>query len=148
MDGSGQLIRPFGGEERAFRLDIDRLRALQAKCDAGPVEIIRRIEGGAWRIDDLRETIFQGLVGGGATQLDATVLMRDHFERQPKGYAQFTPLAHDILVEAVFGPEDDPLGEQKAGETTPTPSRAAKSGSGRSSAPGRSSGGRRSKSAG
>jgi len=145
MDGTALLIRPFGGEERAFRLDIDRLRALQEKSDAGPVELIRRIEASAWRVDDLREPIFQGLVGGGATQLEATVLVRDNFDRQSRGYAQFTQLAYDILTAAVFGPEDEPLGEPEGAK--PTRSRAAKSGSGPSSAQRPSSGGRRATSA-
>lgn len=130
MDGTGLLIRPFGGEERQFLLDIERLRALQAKTDCGPVELIRRMEVGAWRIDDLRETIFQGLVGGGSTQLEATVLLRDNFDGQRRGYAQFVPLAHEIAVHAVFGPEEQEVGEPKAEAKTPTRSRAAKSSSG------------------
>lgn len=145
MDGTALLIRPFGGEERAFRLDIDRLRALQEKCDAGPVELIRRVEAGSWRIDDLRETLFQGLVGGGATQLAATVIIRDHFDRQPRGYAQFVSLAYEVLIAGVFGPEDEPLGEPEGAK--PTRSRAAKSSSAASSGQAPSSAGRRAKSA-
>ncbi len=134
MDGTGLILRPFGGEERAFRLDIDRLRPLQLKCDAGPVELIRRIERGSWRIDDLRETIFQGLIGGGATQLQASVLIRDAFDNQRAGYGQFAPLAYIILTACVLGPEDEPLGEPVAGAKTRTRSRATKSASGKSSA--------------
>ena len=148
MDGTGLLIRPFGGEDRAFLLDIDRLRPLQLKTDCGPVELIRRMEAGTWRIDDLRETLFQGLIGGGLSQLQATVLIQGSFDKQRKGYAQFVPLAHAGLSAGVFGPEDEPLGEKTAGAKTPTRSRAAKSGSGRSSAPPRLSAGRRAKSAG
>lgn len=117
MDGTGILVRPFGGEERTFLLDIDRIRALQSKTDCGPIELIRRMESGHWFVDDLRETLFQGLVGGGATQLQATVLMRDNFDKQQRGIAQFVPLAHEVLTAGVFGPADEEVspGEQTAG---------------------------------
>jgi len=134
MDGTGLLIQPLGGEDRVFRLDIDRLRPLQIKTDAGPVELMRRLETGAWRVDDLRETLLQGLIGGGATQIEATVLIQTHFDRQPRGIAQFAPVAYAILAAAIFGPEDDPLGEAEAGAKTRTRSRARKSGSAPSSA--------------
>ncbi len=145
-DGTGLVVRPFAGAERAFRLDIDRVRPLQAVTDCGPLELIRRIEAGVWRVDDLRETLFQGLIGGGATQLEATVLIRDNFDQPKAGYAQFAPLAHEVLSAVVFGPEDDPLGERAAGAKTRTRSRKAKSVSGASSARRPSSGGARAKS--
>lgn len=147
MDGTGLLVEPFGGEERGFLLDITRLRAVQAELDCGPVEVLRRLETGSWRVDDLRSVIFNGLIGAGATQLQATVLVRDHFDNQRRGYAQFVPLAHKIANAGVFGPEDDPLGEPQAGAKTRTRSRATKSGSATSSAPRQSSGGRRNRSA-
>jgi len=133
MDGSGEVIRPFGGAERTFRLDIDRVRAVQAATDCGPLELIRRIEFGTWRVDDLRTVIFQGLIGAEETQAAATTLMIASFDNQKKGWAQFAPLAHAILSASVFGPEDDPVGEAKAEAKTRTRSRAAKSGSGGSS---------------
>lgn len=116
-DGTGILVRPFGGEERQFLLGIDGVRALQTKTDCGPVELIRRYATGSWRIDDVREALFQGLVGGGSTQLQATVLIRDNFDNQRKGYAQFVPLAHDIVAATTFGPQDEEVdaGEPKAG---------------------------------
>lgn len=118
MSRSTEIELAFGGEDRLFRLRIGQLRPLQEKTDAGPMELIRRIASDAWRVDDLRETIYQGLRGGGMHDAEATKLIKIHFDDQP--IAQYTTLASNILMAAVIGAEDEPLGEPE-GETAGTP---------------------------
>lgn len=115
----------FAGEERPFALLIRELRALQSVCDAGPGELLQRFDAQRYRVDDVRETIRQGLIGGGLTDAVATKLMRDHFDNRP--LAQFVVLAQIIVAAALVGVEDDPVGEPKAGAAKKPRSRAAKS---------------------
>jgi len=117
----------FAGEERTFALRIRELRALQGVCDAGPGELLQRFVAQRYRVDDVRETIRQGLIGGGDTDAIATKLMRDHFDDRP--LAQFVILAQAIVAAALLGVEDDPVGEQAAGAGETNPSPAESSGS-------------------
>lgn len=115
------ILRDFAGEERAFSLPIGRLRALQDKTDCGPVELLSRYMTHRWRVDDVREAIHQGLIGGGMEQAQASRLMRTDFDDLPK--LQFVPLASDIVNSALESPPDEPLGEPEAGGQETNPSR-------------------------
>lgn len=117
MSRSAEIEIAFGGEDRTFRLPIGRLRALQEKVDAGPMELLHRIAAQTWRVDDLRETILQGLIGGGMSSADATRLLKSDFDDLP--LAQFTTIAQAVLFTAVLGAEDEPVGE---GQGEPAPS--------------------------
>jgi hypothetical protein len=133
MSRAAEISLAFGGEERLFRLPLGRLRALQEKCDCGPMELLRRFLAGEWRVDDLRETIFQGLVGGGMDQGAATSLLKSSFDDLP--LQPFVTIAQAIVMAAVVGAEDEDLGEPK-GEAEPSaPSPSASSASAPSTAP-------------
>lgn len=119
MSRSAEIEIAFGGEDRPFRLNIGRLRALQEEVDAGPMELVNRLAAGAWRVDDLRETIRHGLIGGGMASAEATRLMKTDFDDLP--VAQFVPVAQAILYAALLGVEDEPAGEVQ-GEAPPSPS--------------------------
>lgn len=135
MSRAAEIVLAFGGEDRVFRLPIGRLRAIQEKCDAGPLELLNRLYGGTWRVDDLREVLLQGLIGGGLTQAEATGLMLAYFDDLP--LAQFVPLATAVLGAAVLGVGDEPdVGKSDAGAGSgPSPSPAESSGSPKSTAP-------------
>lgn len=62
---------------------LDRVRALQEKCDAGPQLIAHRLESGFWKVDDFRETLLQGLIGGGKTAAEALALIRQYVDGIP-----------------------------------------------------------------
>ena len=121
----------FAGEERQFRLPLGRLRALQEKCDCGPLELLRRFVDGSWRVDDLRETLMQGLIGGGLDQAAAARIILSSFDDQP--LQQFVMTAQAVVMASVVGAEDEDLGEPE-GEDQKSPSPEAKSDSGRSTA--------------
>ncbi len=104
------------GGEHEFALDIGSLRALQKHCDAGPQQILNRIAVGNWRVDDLYQTIRLGLIGGGMAQAEANRLTDATF--QAHKLRQLRPTAQAILVDALIGDPDDPVGEVE-GETAP-----------------------------
>lgn len=103
------------GGEHEFALDIGGLRALQASCDAGPEQILRRIGDGTWLVDDLYETIRLGLTD--ALGADAArKLTGDMFERHP--LVAFRAVAQSVLLAALIGDGDDQVGKP---EGTPPP---------------------------
>lgn len=104
------------GGEHEFALDIGGLRALQGHCDAGPQQILNRLTTGHWRVDDVFQTIRLGLIGGGMAQADANRLVDATFKSHK--LMQFRPTAQAILVAALIGDPDDPVGEAE-GETAP-----------------------------
>ena len=119
MSRTAEVVLAFGGEDRTFRLNIGRLRALQEKVDAGPMELVNRMADGRWRVDDLRETILQGLIGGGMPSADATRLMKTDFDDLP--FSQFVQIAQAVLLATLIGAEDEASGEP-LGEAEPIPS--------------------------
>lgn len=148
MSRSGETVLEFGGEERTFRLAIGQWRKVQEKCDAGPAEILARLapaftarrQGlsldqilamgllGRWRIDDIREVILQGLLGGGMAGPDALRLVRDWVEERP--LLESVAVAYAVALAGVIGAEDEkPAGELQAAPAAYPSSRAARSGS-------------------
>lgn len=101
--------RLWPGGEHAFRLRLGELRALQDKCDAGPELILQRIRLGAWKVDDLFETLRLGLIGGGMDAGEARRKVADAFERDP--LLSFKSPALEVLAAALIGDPDDPAGE-------------------------------------
>lgn len=106
------MRRVWIGGEHEFALNIGQLRALQKACDAGPEEILSRIWGGTWRVDDLVEVIRIGLIGGGEVDAkDAGLLVAGLIDKHP--VLQFKPIAQDILMHALVGEVDDKVGEHQ-----------------------------------
>ncbi|WP_461344464.1 gene transfer agent family protein [Brevundimonas sp. GN22] len=127
MSRAAEVTLPFGGEERLFRLPIARLRALQEKTDCGPMELIQRYSAGTWRLDDVREAILQGLIGGGLNSHEATQVIMGHFDDTP--IFPHVTIAQAIVASAVIGVDDEQLEKPSAGAKSKTRSRATKSGS-------------------
>lgn len=110
------------GGEHAFALPIDLLRALQERCDAGPAWVLNRLRTGQWMVDDVVSTIRLGLEGGGLPKDEARKLVTKHVEDRPLAMSVLT--AQLVLMSALYGTEDDPVGEAPVGAETLTPSRA------------------------
>lgn len=108
----------WSGGEHPFLLGIGELRALQAKCDAGPMWIMTRLLSGQWMVDDVVETIRLGLIGGGMDQKEARKLVGLHVG--DGAYQRNVATAAAILQVSIMGDEDDPVGEPQAGETKPS----------------------------
>lgn len=99
-----------GGEHR-FALSIGALRAVQKACDAGPGEILTRLQVGAWRVDDVMAVLRHGLEGGGMAKDEA----REEVERaaDAAGLMALVIAAHTVLASALLGERDDPVGERQ-----------------------------------
>lgn len=116
-----------GGEHR-FLLNIELLRALQQRCDAGPEHVLNRLRAGTWMVDDIVSTIRLGLEGGAMSKEEARFLVEKHVESRPLAMSKITAML--VLSMALYGTEDDPVGEAPAGaEVTPTLSREESGGS-------------------
>jgi hypothetical protein len=137
----GEIVRPWGDEDRTFRLGIGEWRAIQEKCDAGPGEIAGRLATyaamrqanpkagllallsgggvGAWRVDDIREPLYRGLIGGGLDPTRAGRVLRDLHDERP--LMENIDLALEVVLASLVGAEDDPPGELEREPTSATP---------------------------
>lgn len=142
MSRDASITLDFAGEERVFRLSIGRWRVVQEKCDAGPSELLRRYLTDSWRVDDLREVLRQGLIGGGGPNADVgkiDALLRREFDDLP--LLPFVPVCQAIVMASLVGaPDEDEIakdagpGEGDAGAGEPPASPAASSTSATSTA--------------
>lgn len=57
----------------AFGLRAKEVVELQEKCEAGPMEIYRRLLAQAWRFEDVTNTIRLGLIRGGEGWIGGTI---------------------------------------------------------------------------
>lgn len=115
---SGAILEiEWADDTHRFRLAIGQLRELQEKCDAGPAEIFHRLTEQRWRVEDLRETIRLGLIGGGMTPAAALVKVRRYVEDRP--LMESVPVARAVLLAALMGVPGDEVGKEGREETTP-----------------------------
>ncbi|MFC7399591.1 gene transfer agent family protein [Chelatococcus sp. GCM10030263] len=117
MSSDGSITFPWADGEYRFRLAIGQLRELQDKCSAGPAEIVQRLSIGSWRVDDVRETLRLGLIGGGLKPGDALILIKRYVDERP-WLENITP-AHVVLMAALVGDPDEPVGKDEAAATEP-----------------------------
>lgn len=130
MSRSGRITRLFAGQKRVFRLTIPRLEELQEVCNAGPRVILARIQTGAWRSQDIRDTLRLGLVGAEMKDQDAVTLI-DRYAGDGQ-LQEHEGTAAAILLAALVGSPDgegeeagasgEPTGETKAATGSPTQS--------------------------
>lgn len=157
MEGTGSIEEHFGGEARQFRVALGELRKIQIKCEAGPATIAGRLARcaqvlrqmpkatalelaltglGDWRVDDIREPIFHGLMGGGMSPNDAGKLVAEWIDKRGfRGLIENAELALALVIAGVAQPEDDQVGEPAAGTTKAKRTRKTKSPSPTSTAP-------------
>jgi hypothetical protein len=137
MSSNASITLAWADGDYLFRLPIGQLRELQEKCGAGPMVIYQRLHSGEWRVDDVRETLRLGLIGGGMKPVEALVLVKRYVDERP--WAENVLPATAVILAAVMGVPDDKVGKPEA-ETTTTEATDASS-SPRSTARARSSAG-------
>lgn len=129
-----EITLAWADGEHAFRLGLGQLRELQEKTDAGPAFLLDRLSRGTWRVDDIRETIRLGLIGGGKAPAEALALVTRYVDERP--LMESIPVAQAIIMVAIMPVEDDPLGKPApAGDASGLPN-AGSSPSPASTAPG------------
>lgn len=115
MSANGAITLVWAGGEDVFCLSkVGLILDLEDKCKSGIGVIFARLENGVYGLNDVRETIRLGLIGGGSTPERAMAAVKNHVDENP--------LAHSVLVATTIVravllgfPEDDPVGKTKPG---------------------------------
>lgn len=110
---NGKVRLAWRGGEHDFNLaQYKSLLALEAKCNAGVRAIMLRLETDTWYVDDIRETIRLGLIGGGATPEQALQLVKLHVDDCPLAHSKL--VAYGVLSATMIGvPGDNDVGKKK-----------------------------------
>jgi hypothetical protein len=77
-----------------------------------------RMIGNDWNVDDVRETIRLGLIGGGATPTDASLAVARYVD-VAADWPSNIGVASAILIDALLGSSNDPVGKAKVGTIVP-----------------------------
>jgi len=116
MSRDASIELDFGPGEQRFRLAWGQLASLQEACDAGPYVILERLMNGAWKMNDIRETIRYGLIGGGMPPHEALKLVREYVEARPP--IESVMIAQAVLSAGLMGAPEEKVGEQDAASQT------------------------------
>jgi len=113
---NGQVELEWGDGPHIFNIAKHaQVFELEDKCRCGVAEIYDRIQNGRWKIDDIRETIRLGLIGGGMKPLDALSLVKRYFDDRP--WAESINIALVILMAAMVGVPGDQIKKEEAEQT-------------------------------
>jgi tail tube GTA-gp10-like protein len=139
MSRDASIVLPFAASDFTFRLAIGQWQKLEEAVDCGPVILIDRLYNGQWKVNDIRETLRWGLIGGGMKPAKAAEMVRDFIE-------DGNPLLPNLLIAQrvaqagwVGAPEeeeatkkDDAVEEAAKKPSASTTSKTAKSGGAKS----------------
>lgn len=124
MSRNGDITMDWADGTYTFRLGIGELRELQEKVSAarvrigaepcGPAFLAAEIGAGRWLVDDLRETLRLGLIGGGLKPAEALPLVRRYVEERPLNESVIP--AYAVLTAALVGAPDEPVGKPDPAE--------------------------------
>lgn len=94
---------------------------LEDKCKSSGLSVIMaRLESGTWYLNDVRETIRLGLIGGGMKPEAAMAAVHHHVD-PPNPLAHSVLVAYEVIKSVIFGiPEDDPVGKEMPAEAKKT----------------------------
>jgi hypothetical protein len=109
MSRSTSITLPWADGVYTFCLNVEDIRELQRKCDAGPAFILGRLADGSYLIDDIYQTIRLGLIGGGLDPIKSLALTDRYVLKRP--WLENIQLAQAIISAALAGFEDEPLGK-------------------------------------
>lgn len=114
MSANGTRTIVWANGEDVFCLSkVGLLLDLEDKCKAGFAVVMARLESGTWQLNDVRETIRLGLIGGGMAPEKAMEAIRRHVDGNPHGLAHSVLVAYEIVKSVMFGvPVDDPVGKK------------------------------------
>jgi hypothetical protein len=127
MSRDASISFEWGDGDTTFALRWAELAKLQEARDCGPYVLLDRLLSGKWRIEDIREVIRWGLIGGGKRPEEASKLIRQYVEG-------FPPVENLIVAQRIMGagcvgaPDEPPPGEADApnpAETASTISQTA-----------------------
>ncbi len=120
MSANGTRVIVWAGGEDTFCLaKVGLILDLEEKCRAGIGVIAARLESGAYYLNDIRETIRLGLIGGGMTPERAMSAVKNNVDANPLGHCQL--VAYHVITAVIAGVPDDPVGtkDDDAGKAEP-----------------------------
>lgn len=112
MTTHSKVTLPFADGEYTF--DVGPLKErleLEEKCNCGLLGLVRRLNDDS-RINDYREPIRLGLIGGGEKPAIALRLVQRYVDSRPA--MESVPLARSIVMAALVGVEGDDVGKSQA----------------------------------
>jgi len=104
------VVLNWPGGEHEFALKLGDLRAIQDSSNAGPQEVLQRLQLGTWRVDDVIAPLRLGLERGGMPKDDARSLVNKIAESD--GMLALVHYAALVLAASLIGEGDDPVGEE------------------------------------
>lgn len=117
MSRNGSISFDWADDTHNFRLPLGQLRELQEKTGVGPLTLLRRLDNGSWMVDDAREVLRCGLIGGGMEPDRALSMVRRYVDERPA--VESVRPAYLVLAAALFGADDEETpGKTKAAEAT------------------------------
>lgn len=112
MTRSANISLTWADGEHEFRLPIGKLRELQELCDAGPPVVAQRLASGTWKVEDIRETLRLGLIGGGMAPGAALSRIQRYVDERP--LLENVKAAQAVILAALVGVDEEPVGEEAA----------------------------------
>lgn len=113
MSEHGSIGLDWADGHHTFRLGLGEWRELEGNRKIGAYGLLLRLIGGGWYVDDIRETIRIGLVGGGMHPNDAVKLVNRYVDQRP--WLENVAVAVRIIEPSISGIEGQkPLGEAVA----------------------------------
>lgn len=106
------------GEDQFCIAKVGLILDLEDKCGAGIATILQRLAGGAWWLNDVRETIRLGLIGGGMSPEKAMTAVKNHVDANP--LASSVLIAYAVIEAALVPLRDDDVGKEPPAEATNT----------------------------
>lgn len=103
---------PWADGKYTFRYGWGEHIQLQEACNAGPYEILKRLNVGTWRVQDISNVIRLGLIGGGLDPATALSKVEYYVEARPP--MENLIFAQGILTVALQGAPDEPPGKPDA----------------------------------
>jgi hypothetical protein len=77
------ITMPWADGEYTFDLRLGEVRKLQLQTGLGPPVILFELQNDRWKVDHIRETILQGLLGGGMKVEQARSLVVKWVDNRP-----------------------------------------------------------------
>jgi hypothetical protein len=106
MSRQADITIEWGEGETHFRIGIGELEKLQEARDTGPFVLLDRLLTGRWLVQDLREVLRWGLIGGGKSPVESARLLKLYFEGFVPGGENLIA-AQRVLGAALVGVEEE-----------------------------------------
>jgi len=115
MAVNGSVTFEWGDAEYVFCVAKIKLALeLEEKCSSGVAEVFDRLRNDKWRINDVRETLRLGLIGGGLEPVAALKLVTRYCDDRP--WIESVQPALLVLMAAMVGVPGDDVGKKPSTE--------------------------------